>query len=308
MTGKFMATDAVQPEIKNNDAIRGFGFALTAYLFWGVLPIYMKALAHISAFEVIAHRIVWSVPVAGIVLLALGRLGDIKAAFRNPRTIAMASLTAALVTINWGTYVWAIGAGHSLDAALGYFINPLFSIALGAILLKEKLAPTQIVAICLAAIAVIILTVKAGTVPWVALTLTLSWGFYAFFRKTLPVGANQGFFIEVLLLCIPAALYILYLEARGEGHFYQTGLSDTGLLLGCGLVTALPLMIFANGAKLLRMSTIGIMQYIAPTMVFLIAVFLFKEPFDMPRLIAFSLIWAALVLYSWSMLRQSRGG
>ncbi|PST21022.1 EamA family transporter RarD [Rhizobium sp. JAB6] len=301
-----MATDAVQPETKNNDAVRGFGFALTAYLFWGILPLYMKALAHISAFEVIAHRIVWSVPVAGIVLLALGRLGDIKAAFRNPRTIAMASLTAALVTVNWGTYVWAIGAGHSLDAALGYFINPLFSIALGAILLKEKLAPTQIVAICLAAIAVIILTVKAGTVPWVALTLTFSWGFYAFFRKTLPVGANQGFFIEVLLLCVPAALYILYLEARGEGHFYQTGLSDTALLLGCGLVTALPLMIFANGAKLLRMSTIGIMQYIAPTMVFLIAVFLFKEPFDTPQLLAFSLIWAGLVLYSWSMLRQSR--
>jgi chloramphenicol-sensitive protein RarD len=306
MTGKFMATDAVQPETKNNDAVRGFGFALTAYLFWGILPLYMKALAHISAFEVIAHRIVWSVPVAGIVLVALGRLGDIKAAFRNPRTIAMASLTAALVTVNWGTYVWAIGAGHSLDAALGYFINPLFSIALGAILLKEKLVPTQIVAICLAAIAVIILTVKAGTVPWVALTLTFSWGFYAFFRKTLPVGANQGFFIEVLLLCVPAALYILYLEARGEGHFYQTGLSDTALLLGCGLVTALPLMIFANGAKLLRMSTIGIMQYIAPTMVFLIAVFLFKEPFDTPQLLAFSLIWAGLVLYSWSMLRQSR--
>lgn len=301
-----MATDAVQPETKNNDAVRGFGFALTAYLFWGILPLYMKALAHISAFEVIAHRIVWSVPVAGIVLVALGRLGDIKAAFRNPRTIAMASLTAALVTVNWGTYVWAIGAGHSLDAALGYFINPLFSIALGAILLKEKLVPTQIVAICLAAIAVIILTVKAGTVPWVALTLTFSWGFYAFFRKTLPVGANQGFFIEVLLLCVPAALYILYLEARGEGHFYQTGLSDTALLLGCGLVTALPLMIFANGAKLLRMSTIGIMQYIAPTMVFLIAVFLFKEPFDTPQLLAFSLIWAGLVLYSWSMLRQSR--
>ena len=301
-----MATDAVKPEVKNNDAVRGFGFAMTAYLFWGILPLYMKALAHIPAFEVIAHRIVWSVPVAGVVLLALGRLGDVKVAFRNPRTIAMASLTAALVTINWGTYVWAIGAGHSLDAALGYFINPLFSIALGAILLKEKLAPTQIVAICLAAAAVIILTVKAGTLPWVALSLTFSWGFYAFFRKTLPVGANQGFFIEVLLLCIPAALYILYLEARGEGHFYQTGLSDTALLLGCGLVTALPLMIFANGAKLLRMSTIGIMQYVVPTMVFLIAVFLFKEPFGTTQLIAFSLIWAGLALYSWSMLRQSR--
>ncbi|MBN8951033.1 MULTISPECIES: EamA family transporter RarD [unclassified Rhizobium] len=301
-----MATDAVEPEIKNNDAIRGFGFAMTAYLFWGILPLYMKALAHIPAFEVIAHRIFWSVPVAGIVLLALGRMGDVRAAFRNPRTIAMASLTATLVTINWGTYVWAIGAGHSLDAALGYFINPLFSIALGAILLKEKLAPTQIAAICLAAIAVIILTVEAGTLPWVALSLTFSWGFYAFFRKTLPVGANQGFFIEVLLLCIPATLYIIYLEARGEGHFYQTGLSDTALLLGCGLVTALPLMIFANGAKLLKMSTIGIMQYIVPTMVFLIAVFLFKEPFGTPQLIAFSLIWAGLVLYSWSLLRQSR--
>ncbi len=301
-----MATDAVTPEIKNNDGLRGFGYAMTAYLFWGILPLYMKALAHIPAMEVIAHRIFWSVPVAGIVLLALGGMRDVKAAFRNPRTIAMASLTATLVTINWGTYVWAIGAGHSLDAALGYFINPLFSIALGALLLKEKLAPVQIIAICLAAIAVVILTIKAGTLPWVALSLTFSWGFYAFFRKTLPVGANQGFFIEVLLLCIPATLYIIYLEARGEGHLYQTGLSDTALLLGCGLVTALPLMIFANGAKLLRLSTIGIMQYIVPTMVFLIAVFLFKEPFGSTQMIAFSLIWAGLVLYSWSMLRQSK--
>ncbi|MFT4001759.1 MAG: EamA family transporter RarD [Rhizobium sp.] len=302
-----MAIDTVKPESGTNGAIRGFGFAMTAYLFWGILPLYMKALAHIPAFEVIAHRIFWSVPVAGIVLLALGRMGDVKVALRNPRTVAMASLTATLVTINWGTYVWAIGAGHSLDAALGYFINPLFSIALGAILLKEKLAPTQIIAICLAAIAVIILTVEAGTLPWVALSLTFSWGFYAFFRKTLPVGANQGFFIEVLLLCIPATLYIIYLEARGEGHFYQAGLADTALLLGCGLVTALPLMIFANGAKLLKMSTLGIMQYIVPTMVFLIAVFLFKEPFDTTQLIAFSLIWAGLALYSWSMLNQSRG-
>ena len=265
----------------------------------------MKAMAHIPAMEVIAHRIFWSVPVAGAVLLALGRMGDVKAALGNRRTVAMASVTAMLITVNWGTYVWAIGAGHSLDAALGYFINPLFSIALGALLLKERLAPAQIVAIGLAAAAVVILTVEAGTLPWVALSLTFSWGFYAFFRKTLPVGPNQGFFIEVLLLCIPALLYILYLEARGEGHLYRTGVSDMALLLGCGLVTALPLMIFANGAKLLRLSTIGIMQYIVPTMVFLIAVFLFKEPFGTTQMIAFSLIWAGLALYSWSMLRQS---
>ncbi|MEF0939318.1 EamA family transporter RarD [Rhizobium sp. BR 362] len=301
-----MATDTLAPEIKNEDSPRGFGFVLTAYLLWGVLPLYMKAMAHIPAMEVIAHRIFWSVPVAGAVLLALGRMGDVKAALSNPRTVAMASLTATLITINWGTYVWAIGAGHSLDAALGYFINPLFSIALGALLLKERLAPAQIVAIGLAGAAVVILTVEAGTLPWVALSLTFSWGFYAFFRKTLPVGPNQGFFLEVLLLCIPATLYILYLEARGEGHFYQTGLSDTALLLGCGLVTALPLMIFANGAKLLKLSTIGIMQYIVPTMVFLIAVFLFKEPFGTTQMIAFSLIWAGLALYSWSMLSQSR--
>ncbi|MBB5572007.1 MULTISPECIES: EamA family transporter RarD [Rhizobium] len=301
-----MATDTVAPEIKNEDSARGFGFVLTAYLLWGVLPLYMKAMAHIPAMEVIAHRILWSVPVAGAVLLALGRMGDVKAALGNPRTLAMASVTAMLITINWGTYVWAIGAGHSLDAALGYFINPLFSIALGALLLKERLAPVQIVAIGLAGAAVVILTVEAGTLPWVALSLTFSWGFYGFFRKTLPVGPNQGFFLEVLLLCIPALLYIIYLETRGEGHLYRTGVSDMALLLGCGFVTALPLMIFANGAKLLRLSTIGIMQYIVPTMVFLIAVFLFREPFGTTQMIAFSLIWAGLALYSWSMLRQSR--
>ncbi|PZM16993.1 EamA family transporter RarD [Rhizobium tubonense] len=302
-----MAVDASAPVTPNNDGARGFAFALSAYLMWGVLPFYMKAVGHIPSLEVIAHRIVWSVPVAGIVLLMLGRMGDVMAALRTPRIVAMASVTAILITINWGTYVWAIGNGHSLDAALGYFINPLFSIALGSLLLKEKLMPTQIVAIALAAIAVAVLAFDAGGLPWVALALTLSWGFYGFLRKTLPVGPNQGFFIEVLLLCVPAFFYIVYLEAQGEGHLYRTGIYDTSLLIGCGLVTALPLMIFANGVKLLSLSTIGIMQYIVPTMIFIIAVFIFKEPLGTARMIAFPLIWAGLVLYSWSMLRQARG-
>jgi chloramphenicol-sensitive protein RarD len=301
-----MSANSSAPAGQNNDAMRGFVFALTAYLLWGVLPFYMKALAHIPAMEVIAHRILWSVPVAGVVLLLLGRTDDVKTALRTPRTVAMASVTAALITVNWGTYVWAIGNGHSLDAALGYFINPLFSIALGALLLKETLQPAQIVAIVLAAIAVAILAVDAGGLPWVALALTVSWGVYGFLRKTLPVGPNQGFFLEVLLLSIPALLYIAYLESRGEGHLYRTGLYDTGLLVGCGLVTALPLMIFANGAKLLQLSTIGIMQYIVPTMIFVIAVFVFEEPLGTARMIAFPLIWAGLVLYSWSLIRQSR--
>lgn len=302
-----MSADANMPLVTNEDSRRGFAFALAAYLFWGLLPLYMRALGHIPAAEVIAHRIVWSVPVAGIVLLVLGRTSDLKAALRSPRTVALASMTAVLITVNWGTYVWAIGNGHSLDAALGYFINPLFSIALGALLLREKISRPQLVAIALAAIAVVILAVDAGRPPWVALLLTLSWGFYAFFRKTLPVGPNQGFFLEVLLLCLPALGYIIYLESRGEGHLYATGLTDTALLVGCGLVTALPLMIYANGAKLLRLSTIGIMQYIVPTMVFLLAVFVFEEPLGTARMIAFPLIWAGLVLYSWSMLKTSRG-
>jgi chloramphenicol-sensitive protein RarD len=303
-----MSTDASVPLAKNEDSPRGFAFALTAYLLWGFLPIYMKAVAHISPAEVIAHRIVWSLPLAGIVLIVLGRTQDIRAALSSPRMLAMAALTASLITVNWGTYVWAIGAGHSLDAALGYFINPLFSIFLGAVFLKEKLQPLQIAAIALAALAVAILALDSGGIPWVALTLAISWGFYALLRKTLPLGPNQGFFLEVLILSGPALLYILYLEfGSGQGHLYRTGLADTILLLGCGVITAVPLMIYANGAKLLKLSTIGIMQYIAPTMIFLIAVFVFHEPFGTARMIAFPLIWAGLFLYSWSMLKGSRG-
>jgi chloramphenicol-sensitive protein RarD len=301
-----MSTDASVPLAKNEDSPRGFAFALTAYLLWGFLPIYMKAVAHISPAEVIAHRIVWSLPLAGIVLIVLGRTQDIRAALSSPRMLAMAALTASLITVNWGTYVWAIGAGHSLDAALGYFINPLFSIFLGAVFLKEKLQPLQIAAIALAALAVAILALDSGGIPWVALTLAVSWGFYALLRKTLPLGPNQGFFLEVLILSGPALLYILYLEFGGQGHLYRTGLADTTLLLGCGVITAVPLMIYANGAKLLKLSTIGIMQYIAPTMIFLIAVFVFHEPFGTARMIAFPLIWAGLFLYSWSMLKGSR--
>lgn len=301
-----MAEDKT-PVIKNEDSPRGFAFALTAYVLWGFLPFYMKAVAHIPAVEVIAHRIVWSVPIAGIVLLVLGRTAELKLALRSPRVLAMACVTAALITFNWGLYVWSIAAGRALDTALGYFINPLFSIFMGAVLLKEKLSPAQIGAIVLAAIAVAILTYDAGTLPWVSLGLTFSWGFYAYFRKTLPVGPNQGFFLEVLLLSVPALAYIIYIEAVGEGHFLiGASLYDTVILACAGFVTAVPLMIYANGAKLLRLSTIGIMQYIAPTMIFLIAVFIFKEPFGTAKMIAFPLIWLALVLYTVSMVKQYR--
>lgn len=291
---------------QTGDSPRGFAFALTAYLLWGFLPFFMKAVAHIPASEVVAHRIVWSVPLAGLVLVWLGRTNDIKVALRSPRMLGMATLTALLITINWGIYVWAIGAGRAIETALGYYINPLFSIFLGAVLLKEKLDRAQMVAIGLAAIAVGVLAFDAGGLPWVSISLCLSWGFYAFFRKTLPIGPNQGFFLEVLLLSVPALGYIFWLETTGQGHFGDTGMADVLWLLACGIVTAIPLMVYANGAKLLRLSTIGIMQYIAPTMIFVIAVFVFGEPFGTATLIAFILIWAALFLYSGSMLRSAR--
>jgi chloramphenicol-sensitive protein RarD len=252
------------PKTANEDSLSGFLFALTAYLLWGFLPLYMKALAHIPPVEVIAHRVVWSVPVALAVLWVLGRTGDLRAAFRQPRMLGMGAVTAALISVNWGIYVWAIGSGHALDAALGYYINPLFSIFLGAVLLRERIGRWQAVAITLAVIAVAVLTWDAGRLPVVALALG----------------------------------YMLWLWGAGGGHFLQGVAWDDALLVGCGIVTAGPLMIYANGAKRLRLSTIAIMQYIAPTMIFLTAVFVFDEPFSTVKLAAFALIWAALVIYS----------
>jgi chloramphenicol-sensitive protein RarD len=291
---------------KNEDSLRGFGFALTAYLMWGFLPIFMKAVGHISPAEVIAHRVIWSIPIAGAVLWATGRTQDLLVALRTPRMLLMACATAALITVNWGIYVWSIGAGHALDAALGYYINPLFSVFIGAVVLGERMSLAQKWAIALAALAVVVLTIEAGKLPMVALGLTVTWGFYAYLKKSLPIGPNQGFFLEVLIL-LPFALgYVIYLQMQGTGHFMMGNQKDTILLLCCGLVTAVPLMIYANGAKLLRLSTIGIMQYIAPTMIFLTAVFVFGEPFGRGKMIAFPMIWTALVIYTVSMVRQAR--
>lgn len=298
-----------QPEITSAEASRGFLFALAAYLFWGFLPLYMKLVAHIPAAEVVAHRIVWSIPLAGLLLLLLGRIGDVGAALRSPRTLALGALTAALVSVNWGIYVWAVTNDRALETALGYYINPLFSVFLGAVFLREKLTAMQLAAIALAVAAVVILGFDSGGLPWVSISLAVSWGFYALFKKTLPIGPAQGFFLEVLILALPALLYIAWRETAGTGHFMPAlpGMSaDLWLLIGCGFVTATPLILYANGAKLLRLSTIAMMQYIAPTMVFLTAVFIFREPFGTQRLVAFLLIWAGLALYSWSMFAESR--
>ena len=295
-----------RPAAPAGDTLPGFLYALTAYVLWGFLPLYMKALAHIPPPEVIAHRVVWSVPVALVVLVWLGRSGDLMAALRSPRMLGMGALTAALISVNWGIYVWAIGSGHALDAALGYYINPLFSIFLGAVLLRERIGRWQAAAIALAGVAVAILTWDAGRLPVVALGLTVTWGFYAFLKKWLPIGPNQGFALEVLILLPLALAYMVWLGVAGTGHFLRGIPWDNALLIGCGIVTAGPLMIYANGAKRLTLSTIAIMQYIAPTMIFLTAIFIFDEPFSSVKLAAFGLIWVALAIYMGSMIAAQR--
>jgi chloramphenicol-sensitive protein RarD len=290
----------------DQDTPQGLLFAGGAYVLWGFLPLYMKLLSEMPTAEVIAHRVIWSVPVAAVVLILLGRTATLREAFRNPRMLAMGCVTATLISVNWGIYVYAITSGHALDAAIGYYINPLFSIFLAAVLLGEKLNKAQILAVGIAGVAVLVLILDAERTPWLAFGMMLSWGFYALAKKSLPIGPNQGFLMEVLILLPVALAYAVYVASTGESHFMNGSMGDTWLLLGCGIVTAVPLLLYANGAKRLRLSTIGIMQYIAPTMILLNAVFIFGEPFGRARAIALPLIWLALIIYTVSMVRQIR--
>jgi chloramphenicol-sensitive protein RarD len=301
-----MRTAEQIPVKTDQDTPQGLLFAGGAYVLWGFLPLYMKLLSHVPVAEVIAHRVIWSVPVAAIVLILLGRTATLRAAFRNPRMLAMGCVTAVLISLNWGIYVYAIVTDRALDAAIGYYINPLFSVFLAAVLLGEKLHRAQWIAVSIVGVAVAILILDAEQTPWLAFGMMLTWGFYALAKKSLPIGPNQGFLMEVLLLLPPALAYAIYMGSTGAASFMGGNGNDTLLLIGCGLVTAVPLLFYANGAKLLRLSTIGILQYIAPTMILLNAVFIFGEPFGRARAIALPLIWLALIIYTVSMVRQMR--
>ena len=291
---------------ENRDTREGYLYAGAAYFLWGFMPLYMKWLAHIPAWEVVPHRTLWSLPFAFGVVWWQGGMDTLRRALTNPRLLAMSLLTATLVAINWGVYVWSIGASRALEAALGYYINPLFSILLASIFIGERLTRPQLFAIVLAALAVALLTWEQGGLPWVSLVLTVTWGLYAFFKKTLPVPPTQGFLMEILILTVPALVMLGWFENSGTSHFIHTGAHDTVLLLGTGALTAIPLMFYANGAKLLRLSTIAVMQYSVPTANFLFAVFVFHEPFGSAKLAAFALIWTALVIYTWTLIRPAR--
>ncbi|MEO0542891.1 MAG: EamA family transporter RarD [Pseudomonadota bacterium] len=286
----------------------GFVYALSAFGLWGLFPIYLKAVAHIPVWEVVAHRVVWSVPAGLIILVMIGKLDVLRAALRQPKLLANAALTATLISTNWGVYVYAVATNQAVDGALGYYINPLVNVVIGAVLLGERLNRLQSIAIALAVIAVTILTVHAGGLPWISLVLAFSFGFYGYFRKTMALGAAEGFSLEVILLSTVAMPVVVWLASTGQGAFVANGWWDSVLLFAGGPVTAIPLILYANGARLLRYTTIGVMQYLAPTMIFLIAVFVFGEPFGAVQLVAFCFIWAALAVYAASLFRNRKTG
>jgi len=283
----------------------GFIYTFSAFALWGLMPVYMKAIAHISATEILANRIIWSIPVALVFLLLAGRTRDIVRVVKMPSKLLAVAACATVISINWGLYVWAIAAERTIEAALGYYINPLISIALGMILLGEKLDRIQLFALVLACVAVAILTYAAGELPWVALVLAGSFAVYGLIKKTVDIGPTQGFMLEVLILSVVAIPYLFYLSSIGQLILGSTA-ENTYWLLGCGPVTAVPLILFAFGAKRLQLATVGLMQYIAPSMIFLTGIFVFKEPFSRIQFFAFVLIWIAIALYSWSGIRGFR--
>lgn len=282
-----------------------------AYILWGLLPIYWKALSGIPPLEILGHRVVWSL-VFVLVLLAVRQnwqwLGQAR---RRPATLRPFLLTALLLISNWFIYIWANNNGHIVEASLGYFITPLVSIVLGLLVLHERLRPGQWLAISLAAVGVLYLILSAGGLLWISFGLAFTFGFYGLLRKTSRLGSLEGLTVEMSILFLPALLFLLYLQATGAGALGQSDTLTTVLLVGCGLVTAVPLLLFAYGAKRVPLSALGILQYVAPTLQFLLGVFVYGEAFTQARLVGFSIIWAALAIYTaegyWQLRRRQQG-
>jgi chloramphenicol-sensitive protein RarD len=285
--------------VDSSENRKGGAFALAAFLFWGVVtPIYFKAVSSISPFEILAHRIVWSLLLVGVLLLAMGRAAALRASISGGGMLRRLMVSALFVSLNWLLYIYAINASMTVEAALGYYINPLVNVVLGMVVLRERLSRAQSLAVLLAAFGVVYLTLQLGQVPWVGLLLALSFGIYGLIRKTAPLNSLEGLFMETLLLLPFALLFLGYLLLTGEASFSFEAPDLLWLLILSGPVTALPLIWYASGARRLRYSTIGLFQYLAPTCIMLTAVFLFGEPFTPAHLVTFACIWTALAIYS----------
>ena len=277
---------------------KGTLYAIGAYGLWGLLPLYWRALHDVPALEILAHRVVWALLITlGLVVLrreGRGLLG----AFAKPRVVGVFAVSALLLSVNWFVYIWAVNAGHVVETSLGYFINPLVNVALGVLFLHERLRPGQAVAVVIALIGVLYLTFLYGSPPWIALALAGSFGAYGLIRKTASLESLAGLTLETLLIAPLALGYLLFLEYGGQSAFLHASVPTSALLIGAGLVTAVPLLLFGAGARKITLTTLGLLQYIAPTIQFMLGITVFGEPLSPQRLIGFSLVWLALAIYT----------
>ncbi len=275
---------------------KGMLYGIGAYALWGFFPIYWKWLHGIPATQLISHRILWSFIMMMAFILITRQWKEFRATF-NARTFGIYFIAAILIGINWLMYVWAVNEGFIVETSLGYFINPLLSMLLGMLFLREKLRPSQWVPVILATIGVVYLTFVYGRLPWIALILAFSFGFYGLVKKVAPLGSLHGLTLETGILFLPALGFLIFTESNGTGAFLHTGAVSTMLMIGAGVVTTVPLLMFASAAKQIPLTMIGVLQYIAPTIQFLLGVFLYKEEFDRAHFIGFAIVWVALVIF-----------
>lgn len=283
----------------------GLGYALAAYSSWGLFPLYFRALRRVPAPEILAHRVLWSALFLAALVGARGRLGEYRRAFASARSVATYALSTALISCNWLLYIYAVTTGQTLEASLGYFITPIVNVLLGLFVLRERLRRAQAVAVALAAAGVLVLVLRLGQIPWLALALAVSFGTYGLVRKKAAPDPLVGILVETSLVAPLGAALIVARAIAGNGHFGATPV-DTLLLVGSGVLTALPLIWFAHGVRTLPLSTMGLLLYISPTLQLACAVMVFHEPFTAAHATAFGCIWAALAIYSVDAVARQR--
>ena len=275
---------------------KGILYGIGAYVAWGFFPIYWKFLHHVPAIQLIGHRIVWSCLLLLAVIVVTKQWDEFRKTF-NGKVLRIYTIAAILIGINWLVYVWAVNANFIVETSLGYFINPLLSVLMGVIFFKERLRYAQWIPVILAAIGVTYLTFVYGRLPYIALALAFSFGLYGLVKKLSPLGSLYGLTIETAILFIPALIYLIVVEANNTAAFLHTGLTSDLLMIGAGLVTTVPLLMFASAARSIPLWVVGLLQYIAPTLQFLIGIFIYKEPFSHNQLIGFGIVWAALIFF-----------
>jgi len=283
---------------------QGAVLAVGAYGLWGLIPLYFKLVADIAPVEVLAHRMLWSFVVLAVVLTALQGWGGVAGVFRERRLVLILATSAVLLALNWLTFIYAVASEQVLQSSLGYFLNPLVTVLLGVVFLGERLTVMQKLAVALAAVGVLVFVVAVGQLPWIALVLAVTFSFYGLLHKTMPVGSMTGVTMETLILMPLGLGYVVFLH--GAGANTAPDAAAVGLLSLSGLATAAPLVLFAAAARRLRLSTLGMVQYLTPSLQFLLAVVAFKEPFSTPQLVSFLCIWTAIALYTADSVRSSR--